>query len=126
MFKESSGLMFWGAIAYNWKGPCVVIRPETEAVRKQSIKTLEDHARPKWEDAMGKYWVKWMNYHMAKGWNEGVKRKDRVKTGKLPAIPKLSDFGPDRSKKGGIGGHRYHVDVLPYLLDDFERFQRFA
>ena len=33
IFKESSGLIFWGAIKYNWKGPCVIIQPETETVR---------------------------------------------------------------------------------------------
>lgn len=46
------------------------------------------------------------------------------KTGRAPRIPKLSEFGPGRSKKGGIDWHRYQVDVLPYLLDDFEQFQK--
>jgi len=31
------------------------------------IKTLEEHARLAWEKAMGLYWVKLMNYMMAKG-----------------------------------------------------------
>jgi len=46
------------------------------------------------------------------------------KTGRAPRIPKLSEFGPGRSKKGGIDWYRYQVDVLPYLLDDFEQFQK--
>jgi hypothetical protein len=103
VFKESSGLMFWGAIRYNWKGPCVVIRPEIKSVRDQSVLLLQEHAKPAFEEALGKHWIKWMNYKMAKGWNACVtKKKEKVKTGKPPTIPKLADFGPGRSKKGGI------------------------
>jgi hypothetical protein len=124
VFKESSGLMFWGSIAYNWKGPCVVIKKEVKAVRDASIAMLEADAIPAWKEAMDAHWVKWMNYKMAKGWNHcTTKKKEKVLTGKLPVAPRLSSFGPGRSEKGGIDWYRYQVDILPYLLDDFERFQ---
>ena len=103
----------------------MILRPETEIIRNQSIATLKDHARPAWIDVMGRYGVKWINYHMVKAWNQSTKmREEKIKIGRPLRIPKLLDFGPGRNKKGGVNWYRYQVDVLPYLLDDFERFQR--
>jgi transposase len=52
------------------------------------------------------------------------KVKEKIKTGRLPAIPRLMDFGPGRSEKGGIDWYVYQIQVMPYLLDDYERFAR--
>ena len=66
-----------------------------------------------------------MIYMMAKGWNEcTTNKKEKIKTGRAPRIPKLPESGPGRSRKEGIDWYRYQIDVIPYLLDDFEQFQK--
>jgi hypothetical protein len=86
----------------------VVIKKEVKAVRDVLITMLEADVIPAWKEVMDAHWVKWMNYKMAKGWNYyTTKKKEKVLIGKLPVAPRLSSFGPGRSKKGGIDWYRY-------------------
>jgi hypothetical protein len=59
--------MFWGAIAWNWKGPCVVIKKESKTERLASLAQLESDAILKWRDAMESFTVKACNYYIVKG-----------------------------------------------------------
>jgi hypothetical protein len=39
---KTEGVMFYGIIGFNWKGPCHVYRKETKEQRKASLHVLED------------------------------------------------------------------------------------
>jgi transposase len=123
-FKKPLKLQFFGAIAWNYKGPCYIFDIETEAERATSIAALQEHYKAEYDRQMEAYGVKAMNYYMAKGFNETAKTRGckKVLTGRLPAKPKA---GPQRSKGGGIDWYRFATEVLePLLLPDYNELRK--
>jgi hypothetical protein len=45
-FKKPMKLQFFGAIAYNWKGPCYIFDTETDIERTALITALQDSHKP--------------------------------------------------------------------------------
>ena len=125
-FKDATGLMFWGGIAFDWKGPCYIFDREDKKERKETIVTLAEDATPEFERRMADYEIRLKTYLKLKKKKEDAKGREKalIKTGRKPTIPKLSDCGPMRSDKGGIDWFRYQNKVLPVLLPDWEEFQK--
>jgi transposase len=130
-FKKPVTLQFFGAIAYDWKGPCHVFCTETEAERAASIALLLAFHKAQYKSDMATYECRLINHAMAKAWNEETagkvcpmtgKRFKKVKTGRWPAKP---PGGPQRSKGGGIDWYRFATEVLePLVLPDFDELRK--
>jgi transposase len=124
-FKKPVTLQFFGAIAYNWKGPCYIFDTETDADRAISIAALQESHKIEYTAEMEAFGVKALNYLMTKGFKETAHLRQywkKFKTGRMPAKPKP---GPGRSKGGGIDWYRFASEVLdPLLLPAYDELRR--
>ena len=116
-FKTYSTFMFWGSIAWGWKGPCTIYEKETPAARTASIKQLaeEDISRRLREEEA------WLARQKAKDIElaaAGQKRK-----GVYPLFDNAFEHRR-RSKGGGIDWYRYNTHILrAHLLPAYKRFK---
>jgi hypothetical protein len=86
------------------------------------------------EDVASEFDRKMAEYEMKlKLWTDLNKKKEdakgrakqQFKPGRKPTRPKIADYGPMRSEKGGVDWYRYQNELLcPILLPDFEKFQQ--
>jgi hypothetical protein len=124
-FKKPVTLQFFGAIAYNWKGPCYIFDTETDAERVISIAALQESHKIEYTAQMEAFGVKALNYLMTKGFKKAAHPKQywkKLKTGRMPAKPKP---GPGKSKGGGIDWYRFVSEVLELLLlPDYNELRR--
>ncbi len=92
LFSGYSTFIFWGAIAWNWKGPCHVYTPEEPALRKASILQLAaaDIERRQAEKAAHTERVQ-------------ILLAERAAHSRVLSHPGYFNFSPcGRSKRGGI------------------------
>ena len=112
-FTGYSTFIFWGAIAWNWKGPCYIYIPEEPALRKASITRLAaaDVMRKRAEKA-------------AHAERIAVLLAERTAHTRVVSHPGYFNFSPcQRSTRGGIDWYRYQKCVLePLLLPAYHEF----
>ena len=117
-WKEVSTFIFWGCIAYGYKGPCHIYTKETPAMRIASIKELKILNNIRELEEHSEWDINQANIDADYETN-GTQRR-----GMRPLWE--NQFRPyTRSEGGGIDWYRYNRDILrPIFLPAYTEFRQ--
>ena len=117
-FKTNSTFMFWGSIAWGWKGPCHIYEKETPAIRAASKEELRK------EDIIR--WMKEEKIWLAKqeAIDLSLMMTEKKRQGTYPQF--CNSFKLQLQSKGeGIDWYRYNRHILQaHLLPAYTEFKK--
>jgi len=112
-FSSYTTFMFWGVIAWNWKGPCHIYLPEELKLRDASILQLAAADKLRKQAEKAAYAERVM-----------ILLGERAAYSRVLSYPGYFKFSRcGRLKRGGIDWYRYQKYILePLLLPAYHRF----